>query len=93
MEGKHNVKMEQLSLTNKSGMGLLCPGTNIDVTECCFKKCQYYGVYVHKGANFTATSVGIMECVSSVVPLLLQHDVILWRMVNLGFFVMVPIQK
>ena len=42
-------------------MGLLCPGTNIDVMECCFKKCQFNGMDVYEGATVTATRCDFME--------------------------------
>jgi hypothetical protein len=60
---KQNVKIEQLSATNSGGHGLFCAGigTNVDVTECCFKKCQYCGVYVNEGATATATRCDFME--------------------------------
>jgi hypothetical protein len=60
---KQNVKMEQLAVTNTAGCGLLCKGsgTNVDVTECCFKKCQTNGMLVEKGATATATRCDFME--------------------------------
>jgi len=64
VHGKQNVKMEQLSVTNQDGgYGLLCEGsvTNVDVTECCFKKCQKSGVVVRGRATFTATQCDLME--------------------------------
>ena len=62
MESKHNVKMEQLTVTNE-GFGLFCEGsgTNVDVMECCFKKCQRSGMYVREGTILTATRCDFME--------------------------------
>ena len=61
--GKQNVKIEQLALTNKDGCGLICGGngTNVDVTECCFKKSQQMGMVVSAGATATATRCDFME--------------------------------
>jgi hypothetical protein len=61
VDGKQNVKIEQLSTTNR-GTGLFCrgSGTNVDVTECCFKKCRY-GMDVREGATVTATRCDFME--------------------------------
>jgi hypothetical protein len=63
VNGKQNVKIEQLTTINTSGIGLLCEGsgTNVDVTECCFKKCQYAGMDVCEGATATATRCDFME--------------------------------
>jgi hypothetical protein len=63
VNGKQNVKMEQLAVINEAGCGLYCEGsgTNVDVTECCFKKCQGDGMYVGDGAIITATRCGFME--------------------------------
>jgi hypothetical protein len=63
VNSKHNVKIEQLAATNDAGHGLVCAGsgTNVDVTECCFKKCQESGVYVFEGGTATATRCGFME--------------------------------
>ena len=63
VNGKQNVKIEQLSATNSSGYGLLCEGsgTNVDVTECCFKKCEFSGMFVKEGAIVTATRCNFME--------------------------------
>jgi hypothetical protein len=62
VNGKQNVKMEQLTVTN-AGFGLFCTtsGTNVDVMECCFKKCQRTGMYVLNGATVTATRCDFME--------------------------------
>ena len=62
VNGKQNVKIEQLSVTNV-GFGLLCTtsGTNVDVMECCFKKCSSSGIYVGDGAIITATRCDFME--------------------------------
>jgi len=64
VNGKQNVKIEQLSATNHNGgYGLFCrgSGTNVDVTECCFKKCGSSGMLVHEGATVTATRCDFME--------------------------------
>ena len=63
MNGKQNVKIEQLSATNGTGHGLVCEGsgTNVDVTECCFKTCQRSGMFVKEGATATATRCDFME--------------------------------
>jgi hypothetical protein len=63
VNGKQNVKIEQLSATNSSGYGLLCEGsvTNIDVTECFFKKCRNSVMVVHHGAIVTATRCEFLE--------------------------------
>jgi hypothetical protein len=65
VNGKQNVKMEQLSVTNAAGNGLWCQaqgsGTNVDVTECCFTKCRYTGMFVDNGAIATATRCDFME--------------------------------
>jgi hypothetical protein len=63
VNGKQNVKMEQLLATNDAGTGLFClgSGTNVDVTECCFKKCQFGGMDLGEGATATATRCEFME--------------------------------
>jgi hypothetical protein len=63
VNGKQNVKMEQFTVTNRDGYGLFCKGsgTTVDVTECCFKKCQDYGMFVIGGATATATRCDFME--------------------------------
>jgi hypothetical protein len=63
VNGKQNVKIEQLAVTNKQGIGLFCQGsgTNVDVTECCFKKCRDYGMRVFGGPTVTATQCDFME--------------------------------
>jgi hypothetical protein len=64
VKGKQNVKFEQLSATNDdAGNGLFCKGsgTNVDVMECCFKKCQHAGMGVSEGATATATRCEFME--------------------------------
>ena len=63
VHGKQNVKIEQLVVTNAAGFGLLCDGigTNVHVTECCFKKCDCSGMKVHTGATVTATRCEFME--------------------------------
>jgi hypothetical protein len=60
---KQNVKIEQLSAKNDAGYGLVCEGggTNVDVTECCFKKCSAGGMFVCVGATVTATQCEFME--------------------------------
>ena len=63
VNGKQNVKIQQLSARNIEGHGLVCTGsgTNVDVTECCFKKCQCNGMFVDEGATVTATRCDFME--------------------------------
>ena len=67
LNGKQNVRVrvriEQLSVTNEAGYGLVCRrnGTNVDVTECCFENCQYSGMGVVAGATVTATRCDFME--------------------------------
>jgi hypothetical protein len=63
VNGKQNVKMEQLAVINEAGYGLICEGsgTNIDVMECCFKKCSIIGMLVKEGATVTATRCDFME--------------------------------
>jgi len=63
VNGKQNVKIEQLAVTNHDGLGLFCKGsgTNVDVTECFFKKCQRSGMSVSRGATVTATRCDFME--------------------------------
>jgi hypothetical protein len=63
VNGKQNVKMEQLCVTNDAGYGLVCEGsgTNVDATECCFKKCQYSGMGMLEGVTATATRCDLME--------------------------------
>jgi hypothetical protein len=63
VNGKQNVKIEQLSAMNEAGNGLVCvgSGTNVDVTECCFKKCSISGIFVDDGAAATATRCDFME--------------------------------
>jgi hypothetical protein len=63
VNGKQNVKMEQLVVTNDAGCGLLCEGsgTNVDATECCFKNCRASGMLVKEGATVTATRCDFME--------------------------------
>ena len=77
VNGKQNVKIEQLSVSNDAGYGLVCKGsgTNVDAMECCFKKCRDYGMSIDGGATVTATRCDFM------------------RMVILGLLVVVPIQK
>jgi hypothetical protein len=63
VNGKQNVKIEQLSAINNRGDGLICygSGTNVDVMECCFKKCQFSGMSVSGGATVTTTRCDFME--------------------------------
>jgi len=63
VNGKQNVTIEQLSATNLQGCGLVCrgSGTNVDVMECGFKKCQYAGIGACGGATATATRCEFME--------------------------------
>jgi hypothetical protein len=63
VNGKQNVKMEQLSATNLKGCGLMCrgSGTKVDVTECCFQTCECSGIWVEEGATVTATRCDVME--------------------------------
>ena len=44
-------------VTNLHGIGLRCAGsgTNVEVTECCFKKCGSSGISLWEGATVTAT--------------------------------------
>jgi hypothetical protein len=62
VNGKQNVKIELLSVTNDAGHGLFCEGsgTNVDVTECSFKKCSN-GMSVCNGATATASRCDFME--------------------------------
>ena len=62
VEDKQNVKIEQLSVTNRIGYGLLCngDGTNVSVTECSLKMCSY-GMAVYEGATVTATQCEFTE--------------------------------
>jgi len=61
VNGKQNVNIEQLSVTNFNGNGLNCngDGTNVSVMECCFKLCGYCGMSVN--ATVTATQCEFME--------------------------------
>jgi hypothetical protein len=61
--GKQNVKMEQFTVTNRDGYGLFCKGSgsNVDVTECCFKRCEFSGMDVREGATVIATRCHFME--------------------------------
>ena len=63
VNNKQNVKIEQLAATNLGGCGLMCrgSGTKVDVTECCFKKCRFSGMWVEEGATVTATRCNFME--------------------------------
>jgi hypothetical protein len=63
VNGGKNVKIEQLAVINDAGNGLFCEGngTNVDVTECCFKKCKYNGMYVRNGTTVSSTRCDFME--------------------------------
>jgi hypothetical protein len=63
VNGKQNVKIQQLGVTNLEGFGLGCKGsgTNVDVMECCFKKCQLSGIVVGDCATATGTRCEFME--------------------------------
>jgi hypothetical protein len=63
VDDKQNVKMERFSVTNVSGVGLICAGsgTNVDATECCFKRCRYSGMCASGGVTVTATRCDFME--------------------------------
>jgi hypothetical protein len=60
---KQNVKIEQLACTNSGGHGLVCAGsgTNVDVMECCLKRCKSSGMDVRVGATVIATRCDFME--------------------------------
>jgi hypothetical protein len=66
---KQNVKIEQLAVTNGAGSGLYCKGsgTNVNVMECSFTKCSWYGMLVQHGATATATRCEFMENVTAGV--------------------------
>jgi hypothetical protein len=69
VNNKQNVKIEQLAATNLKGCGLMCrgSGTKVDVTECCFQKCRFSGMWVEEGATVTATRCDFMEnCQSGI---------------------------
>jgi hypothetical protein len=63
VNGKQNVKIEQLSVTHRNGNGLFCHGggTNVSVMGCSFKMCRYCGMSVRGGAIATGTQCEIME--------------------------------
>jgi pectate lyase len=62
VNGKQNVKIQQLSARNIAGHGLDCRnGATVDVTECCFKSCRDDGMHVRDGATVTATQCEFME--------------------------------
>jgi hypothetical protein len=64
VNGKQNVKIEQLSVTHQDGgYGLYCKGSGskVDVLECCFKKCRGSGLAVGDGATATATRCVFLE--------------------------------
>ena len=61
VNGKQNVKIQQLSVTNVAGHGLYCRGArecwaNVELTECCFESCRDAGIHVCYGAT-TVTAV------------------------------------
>ena len=62
VNGKQNVKIQQLSASNIAGHGLSCAnGATVDVTECCFKSCRGDGMFVYGGATVTATRCDFMK--------------------------------
>ena len=63
VDKQQHVKFEKLAVTNHRGYGLYCTGggTNVDVTECCFKHCKASGLGVMGGATATATRCDFME--------------------------------
>jgi hypothetical protein len=62
VNGKQNVKIQQLSARNIAGHGLDCRnGATVDVTECCFKLCRDDGMCVDDGATVTATRCDFMK--------------------------------
>ena len=62
VNGKQNVKIQQLSASNIAGHGLSCAnGATVDVTECCFKSCRGDGMFVYDGATVTATRCDFMK--------------------------------
>jgi len=62
VNGKQNVNIKTLNVTNIDGLGLYCKGngTNVDVTECSFKKCKL-GLGVANGATAIATRCEFLE--------------------------------
>jgi len=65
VNNQQNVTFEELAIMNQSGngAGLYLEGseTNVDVRECCFKKCRHNGMGVGYGATATATRCEFME--------------------------------
>ena len=63
VNGKQNVKMGQLAVTNEAGDGLFCEGsgTNVDVLKCAVKECGNTGMVVNDGATVTATQCEFMQ--------------------------------
>jgi hypothetical protein len=60
---QQNVRFEELTITNQSGIGLWLTGseTNVDVLKCAVKECGRTGMYVCAGATATATQCEFME--------------------------------
>jgi hypothetical protein len=60
---QQNVRFEELTVKNQSGIGLYLTGseTNVDVLKCAVKECEYTGVFVLDGATVTATQCEFME--------------------------------
>jgi hypothetical protein len=59
---EENVDAEYItSTTSFQSYGLFCNGSGVDVTECCFKQCQWVGMCVQRGATVTATDSDFME--------------------------------
>jgi len=60
---QQNVKFEELTIINQSGIGLRLQGseTNVDVLKCVVKECGSTGMFVASGATITATQCEFME--------------------------------
>jgi hypothetical protein len=63
VENQQHVKFEELTISNKGGIGLRLQGseTNVDVLKCVVKKGGGSGMFVHNGATVTATQCEFME--------------------------------
>jgi hypothetical protein len=63
VENQQNVTFEELTITNRSGIGLYLVGseTNVDVLQCAVKECGHTGMCVRHGAIVTATQCEFME--------------------------------
>jgi len=63
VNGKQNVKIEQLDVKNEAGHGLYLTGseTTVDVLKCVVKECGHIGMWVRDGATVTATDSEFME--------------------------------